>query len=318
MAEAVGEIASSVLESKKIENDPPFLNKLRIDHPKIADEIKGRIPDWKMKVDELSGIENFGTKILEEIEYVDKEETDKLINSVANEVRKIREIHPDKPIRFVAWSPNEGSGKWFYDQVMDSLQDIQTNSVSLIAPHNIMDRQELRINEPVYFYLDDAANSGQQIQQCITAFRHVVSDIKDSENHVEDEKRISENPVDLRIRLLRITDKVDNFINGQKKYLLNDLSDQLVIIDTKSNPNANKRMPTMDDLVAKLGLKEKQVQNPGAFFYGHHGRYPATLTTFRHKIQDNMPVALVEGRLSDRAPFLISRENRKSIRSLYH
>lgn len=115
-----------------------------------------------------------------------------------------------------------------------------------------------------------------------------------------------------------MTDYVKDYINQQREYLHDEVGNPLAVIDTESNPNANKHMPVMDDLILKLGLTEDQIKNPGAFFNGHHGRYPTSFATFRHKIQDNMPVVLIEGRLSDRVPFLISRENMKSMRSLYN
>ena len=318
MAEVGAEISFVIPEIKKIDDDPPFLKKLSVDHPQVAEDIRKRIPEWKEKVDELSGVKDFGTNILNEIEYVGKDETDQLVNSVADEIRKIREGNPNKPIRFVAWSPNDGSGKWFYDQIIDSLQDTSTENISIIAPYNVVDRPDLKAYEPVYFYLDDAANSGQQIQQGINAFRRVIRNLTHSESRKEDEKAMIEKPIDLRIRLLRMTDKVKDFIDQQKKYLLNERGVPLVHIDIESNPYANKHMPTMDDLAVKLGLDENNVQNKNIFFYGHHGRYPTTLTGFRHKIQDNMPIILVEGKFSENVPFLISEENMKSIRNFYH
>ncbi len=318
MSETSLEPPTTILESEKLDNEPQFLNKLGIDHPTVANEIRSRIPEWKKKVDELSGIEDFGAKMLNAIEYVDKEETDRLISSVADEIRKIREKDPTKPIRFIAWSTTDGSGKWFYDQLVASLQDISTDNISLIAPYDVGYEADLKAYEPTYFYLDDAANSGQQIQQGVFAFRSVVGNLEYSVDQGEDENAMIENPIDVRIRLLRVTDEVTDFINRQKKFFINKSGHPLVVIDTESNPNANKRMPTVSDLITNLGLKADDIQNYGAFLYGHHGRFPTTLAIFRHKIQDNMPIALVEGRLSsDKVPFLISQENRKSIRKFY-
>lgn len=318
MAEPVPEVSSQKIEFKS-DNDPLFLKKLTIDHPKVANEIRKRVPEWKNKVEQLSGISNFGDKILDGIEYVDELETRLLIESVADEVRKIRENDPKKKIKFIADREKNGSGKWFYDQIIKSLEDTSINDISIISSNKVVNLPASELCETTYFYLDDAANSGQQIQQAIYSFRTFLKFLKPSENREEVEKRMTEKPIDLRIRLLRITERVEDFIDQQKKYLQNEKGNILVNIDLNGNPNANKHMPTMADLVTKLGMKEDDVQNMRAFFYGHHGRYPTTLTTYRHKIQDNMPIILVEGRWSsETVPFLFSQENQKSMRKFYN
>jgi len=86
------------------------------------------------------------------------------------------EEDPNKPIRFVSWGTEKGSGSWFYDMVMEGMTpEEKQKDIDILSFFKVGDEGEDSI-KPVYFYLDDSANSGQQVQQGVYAFRGLIRD----------------------------------------------------------------------------------------------------------------------------------------------
>jgi hypothetical protein len=306
------EIASPIVKENTLPPDIKFLEEMERDHPEIARDIRSRLPEWSRVVDEKSGMPGFAQEVLGHMEYISEADVELFVDSVASEVKQIKEKDPDKPICFVSWTTDGGSGKWFYDKVIDRLKDIDTNNITLLASHDIVTSKNSFQFSSTYFYLDDAANSGQQLQLGINAFDVMLRD--DS----IDRQVIAKNPIDVRIRLMRVTDHVvNNIINRPRKFFADDSGRKLLNIDTEGNPLANIHMPTMDDVSKNLGIPVEQILNKGLFFYGHHGRSPASLGVFWHRAQDNMPVAIIEGRLSNLIPPLITEGNSNRIKTQY-
>jgi len=293
---------------------PTFLSDMRKDHPGIVMDIESRLNDWCAAVDDKSGIPGFSKTILEHMEYVRREEIEEFVTSVAQEVKQIRETDPTRPIRFVSWDSEKGSGRWFYEQLSRSLSDSDRKNVDHISFTRVYDHEMDLPESPIYFYLDDAANSGQQVQQGIYAFRSVIG--KDGDGKLVQRSKKGK-PIDLHIRLLRITDHVKDFIDDQRHFFVDADGSDLVIIDTDSNPLANQHMPTTQDVIDRLDLSKDEIDSTGMFFQGHHGRFPATLAIFWHKVQDNMPIALIQGRYSSHIMPLITKENMSAIRTQY-
>ena len=127
---------------------------------------------------------------------------------------------------------------------------------------------------------------------------------------------MKEQPVDFRLRLMRMTSAVKRFAENQLQFFQQD-GDVLVNMDMTENVLANRNMPTMNQVSDKLRIEEEDIENSGFFFQGHHGRRPATLGVFWHKVQDNMPIALIEGRDSKQLPPLINKKNEEQIRVQY-
>lgn len=185
------------LDSETNLNAPVFLEKMKIDNPKFAEDIVSRIPEWRKKVDELSGVEGTADMVLDTLEYVDKETIMKHITNVAQEVEEVLAQNPSTKIKFLAVRSDGGSQKWFFDEVKGRLNAERRDNLELESDNLIEEDAD-----SVLFFVDDSINSGMQFNRLANEVNIIASNTGKN--------------VDFRLRCLRVNEAGGYFRNARR------------------------------------------------------------------------------------------------------
>jgi len=267
------------IESEKIRL-PDFLLKLAIDYPEVADKIKAKLPQWKENVDRLMGIEGFSDIVLNQIEYISKEEEEEFFLQVREEIKSKLESNQALTIYFLIHSIRSRSGNYFFNAICNGLSDSnkeRLKKVTAIEFNEMMD--EGMVPTEIYF-CDDSSNSGSQlVGQTINLLPRFSRGEMGSS---------SGEKINLHIRLLRIDHKAEVKINDLLKRLENAIE---VSIDVEAKPIAN-----MKDIATHFGITSLSSPEQQYIFNTHHQMGIATLAIFYHKLQDNLSPLLIPGR----------------------
>ena len=295
------EVLSSIAETIKKESipkelPPAFLAILDCDSPEGAARIKKDLPRWCREVDQLAGVPGLGRTIASRIRYIGKEETQKFINNTAREVESLLRTDPNGSIHFLACGKDDGSERYFFDQVLASLDPVLQSRIRFVRSLHINLPKQMaqeKTGTLHYFICDDSSNSGQQLSLMVNKFLMNADCPLPSSGWRAWLPRFLR-PRELRrdfnlhVRLLGITDHASKKLDS----IVKERAPNHTHVDLKAG-----RLPDMEDVLEELRLSPDNLSKKARHelcSQGHCTLLPI-LAFFHHKVQDNVPYALSHG-----------------------
>ncbi len=277
-----------------------FLAALAEDYPEIAKVISERIPEWRQKVDAALGLEGFADQILQTVEYKTKKDELAFCQRVATQITKDLESYPNKKICFIQWG-GRGSEPYFHKLILEQVPAELKQRIVIWDKINNR-RYDMLRNDPniLVYYIDDSANSGQQINSSvISTFEQMVSGYRTAD--------------------LQFTAFLMGMTKTAQEHIAPFLKNNLEAVRTAENDNVNHKVvwqvpdtqtraefnfsptPTMHHVVDELIKQGKIPEEDGERFLiaAHHSYNVGTLLLFYHRLlQDNVPSVFTDGRLT--------------------
>lgn len=260
----MGDVTGPETSEVEINREPAFLASLEVDYPELANKIRTDLPRWVSAVEGYLGIAGIAKTVLDKVHYFSKEDTRLFVTRVADEVKT---IPVGESIVFVHHASAARSGRFLYDEIVKRLGE-DSSRIRLAASADLQEVVEKDINKKHIFFIDDSANSGQQLNLCLNPLI-AVSDLGES--------------TEVHVRLMAITKKAKDTFNWLKSRIEDDSGD--VVLDIQADD-----MPVVGE--PPEGVNQNRwwmVATP------HHGRGRATLGIFSHRLQDNLSPLLIEG-----------------------
>ncbi len=285
MADVIAEMNK---ESEPISNSR-FIDGIIKDHPEVKDQLIQKLPEWKKSLDTFMGMDGFSDIVLEEADYISKEETVTFIKGVADEVKQILEERPDKDIYFIRYTDNARSEEYFYRHVTKSIPEDKRDKVKLVNPTQLTDLTYDGVQLGDVFFCDDSANSGQQMRTSLIPL------VSYSRREFDEDVKPNGEPVRAHVRLLRVTDDAMEKLDIVKG-LLRDTNP--VEIDLKTGGKM-KSMNDVADRVEKEYPDKKYTAEQRSVTLSHHQYGVGTLGVFYHRLQDNLTPIFISGRISE-------------------
>lgn len=256
------------VEVRAAPSTPKFLVDMARDQPELVARVAKDLPEWAVALDKFAGHPNFAATVLQTMEYIGREETRAFVDGVVTEVREKLEASPDKKIYFGQTGESSRSGKYFFNRIVAGLPEDQRSRVELKSHSAIANSRESVVDQDIYF-VDDSANSGQQLQHFLTVFH-----------------RRSDGPTRLHVRLMRASEFALSKVEHSQKMFTR--AGNQVTVDIQTQPVASIR-----GVMQQLDLHTGDI--PTALMYPHHRIGEGILTIFRHRMQDNLASFLTQG-----------------------
>jgi hypothetical protein len=262
---------------------PSFLIELEGDHPELAQSIKGRINEWTDSVNKIMGRDDFAKTVLDNIDYVSRDEITQFISQVAAEVIDLIDSGVKEIIFFKHIDGD--SRDWFYKILLEQIPKDKRDILKYRSSFYVRTYPDAH-----FFILDDSSNSGKQLEAT------VQTPFIQEKDHLSFTNQLRVlflgKKTSLHIRLLRITEYAKN--NLEKTASENKKS--IVELDIQA-----KKMPTIKDVLNQLGMRFEDLnKEQQRLLKAHHEYHSPILGFFFHKLQDNLPTMLISGRLDDK------------------
>jgi hypothetical protein len=309
----IGEIPPApLLETEKIpEFKYPFLELLFKDHPDLAVRVGGSIEEWKKWIAQDTKSSIIADAILDAIDYVSFQEIEELISGWVEEVSAELTSKPDRLAIFILDAGGSGSQKYFGQRVYDQLPPELQKRIELLGGDEMIKRLYLAPEDfdsfikTDYWRFDDSANSGRQLTSMVLPdFAEMSEKLKKhvelngrKEEYLNFTKNKEAHPV-FHIRFMRTTSYAEKQIQDISARLLNNEENETPV-GISFDLKASKQFPTIIEVTEPLEVPwEKGKTGPSYLYMQNHVVGHPVLGFFATKIQDNLPAALVRGKLS--------------------
>lgn len=289
-------------ESKSTQ--PHFLEEMSKDYPDLAKRVTADLPEWEASVDKYLGLADSGKSIADAIEYTNWQEIRNSILRWREELKDILLGDPNK--RAAVISIIGGSTRYFANQVISELPEELRKRIDQITTVEEADEyvsnhlpNENTHSPTDYFIFDDSSNSGSQLVTTINSFMGSVGEEAYNAANTRNQgsaylkwlNNTDAKKSNLYVRMLAMTDiaKKDSAAAFNYHSTCSNKYPPVISLDIRA-----KKMPETMEVLKTLQIPKDRVTVD--FKASHAGMMPTVLGIFAHKIQDNLPPVLLEGK----------------------